>query len=274
MKRRETSPALHLLAATLAGALLAAPGPGAAQPAPAAAPTPAPTVDELVARYLTARGGVERLRALQTLRQEGRVDAGAGRRGLVTREIKRPGKIRFELTVQGVTSVFASDGQRGWKVAPLEGEMGPQSLPDEVLTDAREQADIDGPLVDWKAKGTRIELAGRKTVGGRDAFELRLTLRSGGVLTAYLDAASAELVRTDATRLLGGKRVRVETTFGDYRRTDGILFPHRVEVRAAGRPQVLKIVVDRVVVNPPLADARFTPPAGTAAPRGTPGPTP
>ena len=249
--------------AVAALALLASPGASASPPPEpsAAKPAPAPTVDQIVGRYVAARGGIDKLRGLKTLRQEARVHAGAGRDGLVTREIKRPGNIRYELTVQGVTSVFASDGQRGWRVAPLEGETGAKPLPDEALVDAREQADIDGPLVDWKEKGSRIELAGREAVGGRDAWKLMVTLKSGGILTAYVDVESAHLVRTDAVRRVRGRQVRLETTFGDYRRTDGILFPHRVEVRAAGRPQEMRILVDKVEVNPPIADARFTPPA-------------
>lgn len=264
MSPRGGFPHGRLAAAALVAALLAAPGAAAAPPAsdaPSAKPAPAPTADEIVARYVTARGGIEKLKALQTLRQEGRVNAGAGRDGLVMREIKRPGKIRFEFTVQGITSVFASDGQRGWKVNPLEGEMSRQPLPEEALVDAREQADIDGPLVDWKSKGSRIELVGRETVGGHDAYKLKVTLKSGGVLTAYVEVKSSNLVRTDATRLVRGKRVVIQTTLGDYRKTEGILFPHLVEVRAAGRPQLVRIVVDKVEVNPALSDARFTPPS-------------
>lgn len=263
MRGRGASLDRRLAAGILGGALLAASGTLAAPPAPAAptpAPAPPPTVDEIVGRYVEARGGIEKLRQLQTLRQEGRVSAGAGRYGLVMREIKRPGKTRFELTVQGVTSVVASDGRQGWKVSPLEDEKGPQPIPEEVLVDAREQADIDGPLVDWKSKGSRVEYAGRESVDGRDAYRLKVTLKSGGLLTAWVDASSASLVRTESSRRVRGKPVRIETTFGDFRRTDGILFPHRVEVRAAGRPQVLRIVVDKVEVNPPLADSRFAPP--------------
>ena len=264
MSPRGSSSRGRVAAAVLVAAVLSAPGAPAAPPTPstpAAKAAPSPTVDEVVGRYVAARGGLKKLRALRTLRQEGRVNAGAGRDGVVMREIKRPGKIRFEFTVQGVTSVFASDGQRGWKVTPLEGKMGPQPLPDEALIDAREQADIDGPLVDWKSKGSQIELVGREAVDGHDAWKLKLTLKSGGVLTAWVDVKSANLVRTEATRQVRGKRVRIETTLGDYRRTGGILFPHLVEVRAAGRPQVLKIVVDKVEVNPTLSDARFAPPA-------------
>ena len=262
MSRRGGFPHARL-AAVLAAALAAALGASAAPPAPdapSAKAAPAPTVDEIVDRYVKARGGIEKLRALKSLRQEGRIHAGPGRDGLVMREIKRPGKIRFEFTVQGVTSVFASDGQRGWKVNPLEGEMAPRSLPEEALVDAREQADIDGPLVDWKSKGSRIELVGRELVGGHDAYKLKLSLKGGGTLTAWVDVKSASLVRTEAARLVRGRKVLIETTLGDYKQTGGILFPHLVEVRAAGRPQLLRIVVDKVEVNPALSDARFTPP--------------
>ena len=251
------------IAAALLAVLLAAPDMLASPQEPAASATrtaPSPTVDEIVAGYVAARGGLKRLRSLQTLRQEGRVSAGAGREGLVTREIKRGGRIRFEFTVQGVTSVFAFDGQHGWKVHPFEGVMAPQPLPDEVVMEAGEQADIDGPLVDWKSKGHQIELDGREVVDGREAYKLKLTLKSGGVLFAYVDVRSKYLIRTESTRQERGRPVRIETTFGDYRKTSRVLFPHLVEVRAAGRPQVLRVVVDKIEVNPPLSDAHFAPP--------------
>jgi hypothetical protein len=247
------------MAAALLAAMLAAPVTMATPPTPVASAT-SPTVDEIVAAYVAARGGIKKLRSLQTLRQEGRVNAGAGRDGLVTREIKRGGRIRFEFTVQGVTGVFASDGQQGWKVYPFDGEMGPQPLPEDVVMEAGEQADIDGPLVDWKRKGHQIELVGHEAVDGRETYKLRLTLKSGGVLISYLGVKSKYLVRTESTRQVRGRPVRMETTFSDYRKTKGILFPHLVEVRAAGRPQVLRLVVDKVEVNPPLSDARFAPP--------------
>ncbi len=267
MSPRGGPPRGPLTAAALVAALLAVHGGCTAPPAssasavPGTEAAPAPTADEIVERYVTARGGIERLRALQTLRQEGHVIKGPGRKELVTREIKRPGKIRFEFTNQGVTSVLASDGQHGWKVSPLEGEKGPRPLPDDVLVDTREQGDIDGPLVDWKNKGSQVEFVGREAVDGLDTYKLKLTLKSGGVLTAYVDVKSANLVRTEGTRQVRGKQVRIETTFTDYRKTDGILFSHLVEVRATGRPQVIRVVLDKVEVNPPLSDARFAPPS-------------
>ena len=150
-----------------------------------------------------------------------------------------------------------SDGRRGWKMSPLDGDLEPQPLPDEVVTELAEQTDIGGPLVDWKAKGHQAELAGREVVDGRETYKLKLTLKSGAVRYEYLDVESFIRVRTDSTRHLRGRKVQIETTYGDHRKAGGVLFPHLIEVAAVGRPQRLRVVVDTIEVNPPLSDARF-----------------
>jgi len=230
------------------------------QAAPPAAPT-APTADEIVARYLAARGGLKNLRSMQTLRQTGRATTGAGRKALVTRELKRPGRIRFSFTVQGVTAVYASDGVHGWRVSPFDNDTGPTPLPEEVVSEALEQGDIEGPLVDWKSKGHQVELVGREVVGGRETYKLKVTLKSGAVAYEYLDVTTSTPVKSETTRQVRGKAVQIETTYGEYKKTKGILFPRRIEVAAAGRPQRLKVVVDKIEVNPPLSDALFEMPA-------------
>jgi hypothetical protein len=224
----------------------------------AAPATPSPTVDEIVARYVAGLGGQETIRSIRTLREKGRITAGPQREAVVTRERKRPSSTRFEFTVQGVTSVFVSNGHRGWKMSPLEGDLEPQPLPDQVVAEAAEQADIEGPLVDWKAKGHQVELAGREAVDSRDAYKVKLTLNSGAVRYEYLDVDSFIRVRSDSTRQLRGHAVQIESTFGDHRMTGGVLFPHLIEVAASGRPQHTRIVVDSIEINPPLSDARFT----------------
>ena len=219
--------------------------------------TPPPTVDSIVADYVAARGGLAKIRAIQTLRQTGRAFGGQGREAVVVRELKRPGRIRFEFTVQGVTAVFACDGKKGWKVSPFDDDMQLTELPDEVTQDAIEQADIEGPLVDWKSKGHQLEFVGRESVNGHDAYKLKLTLKTGGVRYEYIDVASHYEVRADSTRQVRGRDVQLVTTFADQKKAGGVLFPRHIEVVAAGRAQKLRIVVDKIEINPTLSDARF-----------------
>jgi outer membrane lipoprotein-sorting protein len=228
---------------------------------PSARAAPPPTVDKIVAKYVAARGGLSKIRSVQTLRQKGHVTAGPNREGLVTRELKRPARTRFEFKVQGVTSVFVSDGKKGWKVDPFSGNADLQPLSEQVVAEAAEQGDFEGPLVDWKAKGHKIELTGQEELAGRPAYKLKVTLQSGGVRYDYIDAATMNLVRSDTTRQIRGRAVQIQTTFGDFKKTDGLLFPRFVEVAAAGRPDKMRIDVESVEVNPPLSDARFAMPA-------------
>jgi hypothetical protein len=217
----------------------------------------AQTVDEIVAKHLAARGGAGKIAAIGSLRMTAKARAQGGREAVVVREVKRPGRIRLEFTAQGVTGVYAYDGERGWRVSPFDGQLEPEPMSPESTRSAIEWSDIGGPLVDWKAKGHRVELAGRESVEGREAWELKVSLKTGAVRYLYLDAQSFLHVRTGATRSVAGRPIEMETTFGDYRETAGVLFPHTIEIGAKGRPCRLRILVQTVEVNPALDDARF-----------------
>jgi len=218
---------------------------------------PGPSASEIVERHIAARGGLDKIRPIQTLRESGRIIAGPNRQALITRELKRPTNTRIQLTIQGVTSVYVSNGERGWKMSPFDGDVGPSPLPGEAVTEAAEQADIEGPLLDWKAKGHQVELAGKETVGKREAWKVKLTLKSGAVRYEYIDVQTFNRVRSDSIRTVRGHPVQLETTFSDFRQTGGIVFPHAIEVAAHGRPQRLRIVVESVEINPKLEDDLF-----------------
>jgi len=220
--------------------------------------TPAePTVDKIVADYIAARGGLKKLHSIQTLRQKGHAYADGGRMAVVMRELKRPGKVRFEFKVDGITAAFVTDGERGWEVSPFDGDMEAKPMPEEAVTDALEQADVEGPLVDWKAKGFQVKLVGHELVEGRDTYKLEVTLKNGFIRHDYIDVKTHYELRTVTTRLIGGKEVQLKATFGAFKKWSGILFPGTIVVETVGRPQHLKIFVDSIEANPPLSDDRF-----------------
>jgi len=256
LKRLLAAAALAVAAAMLLPSL-----PGAraafAAPAPADKAAASPTAEQIVDNYIAARGGLKKIKGIQSLRMKAYVNAGAGRDGVAVRELKKPGKIRFEFTVQGKTAVYLSNGKQGWQVSTLEGDLTPKELPEDVLMDATEQADIEGPLVDWKSKGHRLELVGRETIDGIDAYKLKVDLKSGGSRTEYIDAKTWYDVRSDSTRKSRTGTVKLQTKFSDFKKTSGIVFPRKVEVQAENRPNKLRLELDQVDVNPSLPDARF-----------------
>jgi outer membrane lipoprotein-sorting protein len=216
-----------------------------------------PSVDEIVASNLAARGGVARLHALRSIRETGTATGSDGRVARVVREIKRPGLFRLEFTYQGTKSVFAYDGQTAWQVAPLQGQFEPQAMPPETATAGVDQRDIEGPLVDWREKGHLVELVGRAKLAGGEAFKLKLTLKGGAVRYDYVDVASRQIVRSDVTRMIRGHAVQTENTFSDFSPVGGLVFPHRIETHVKDRPQVIKIAVEKIELDPDLDDALF-----------------
>ena len=213
---------------------------GLAPPAPASAQT----VEQVIARYLQARGGLERIRAVQSLR------------------------MRTEFEVQGRRVVRAFDGRKGWTVLPVPGLDRPRLMPEDESRDAREQADVDlSPLVDSAAKGYQVELVGRERVDGRDSYRLLVRAADGAERALLLDAKTALAVRSEEKRMMEGTLQEFVSLIGDYRPVAGLVFPHSIEVGPRGSAERQRLTFERIEVNPPLDDARFAMPGGDAAER-------
>lgn len=228
-----------------------------------AAPAGAQTVDELLARSLEARGGRAALAAVETVRMAGTVKMGEQDAPIVV-EMKRPGRFRVDITVEGAPSVQAWDGARAWGVPPMA--LDAETLPAEAGRQLADQADFEGPLVDPAAKGHRVELVGRARVGDRDAWKLRVTRQGGDVEHFYLDAASHLPVRVESRRTIRGRVIEAETELGDYREAGGVRWPFTIRNSARGRPEKQSIAFRRIEVNEPIEDDRFRMPA-TARPK-------
>src|SRR6266478_7440745 len=117
------------------------------------------TVDELVAKNIEAKGGATALHDLQSLRLTGKllVQIGAQIELAYLQVKKRPDDVRTEASLQGMTQIEAYDGKEGWKVSPFFGRKDPERMSADDVKALVEDAEIDGPLVDWQAKGNTVE---------------------------------------------------------------------------------------------------------------------
>jgi hypothetical protein len=225
-----------------------------------AAPAFAQTVDELIAKANEARGGLARIKAVQSVRMTGRMTMEPGVEAPITLEMKRPRNTRMEFTVQGQTGVQAYDGKQAWGIPPM-GSRKPEPLPDEMARDIDAQADLDGPLVDYKAKGHQVELVGREKVDGTDAWKLKLTPKGGDAQYVFFDASSFLEIRNEAHRLVRGQELDIVSTFSDYREAGGVVWPHKIQAGPKGRTEKQVLSFDKIEVNPQIEDARFKMPS-------------
>jgi hypothetical protein len=217
-----------------------------------------PTVDELVAKNMEAKGGATALHNLQTLRLSGKVLVRQGQVELTYLEIKKlPDEVRDEASVQGMTQIEASDGKEGWRVSPFLGRKDPERMSADDVKALIEDADIDETLVDWQSKGSTIEYLGTEDVDGTPAHKLKVVRKNGDVSFVYLDPDHFLEIRVVTGRMRHGAYEEVETDLGDYEKAGGVFVPTSIEFGRKGAPDKQKIIVDKVEANVPVDDAIF-----------------
>lgn len=273
-------------------------------------PSSAPKLSaaEIADKNVAARGGLQAWRAVQTMTMEGKMGVGGNQRATLptpmpgkkggqiitpqrpvdemqlpfVMELARPRKMRFELQFNGQTAVQVYDGTNGWKLRPFLNRRDVEAFTPEELKKASTQSELDGPLVDYAAKGTRIEFDGIEQVDERDAYKLKLTLKNGDVTHVWIDAQTfLEAKMEGQPRRLDGTDHPVEVYYRDYRQVNGLQVPFILETRvlpvahtALGLKDtpvpVERINIEKVTVNPKLDDASFAKPVVTPTPAAKP----
>jgi hypothetical protein len=176
-------------------------------------------------------------------------------------EFKRPMKSRLELEFNGKTAVQVYDGVAGWKLRPYLGRDNWDAFTPEELHQAAMAPGIDGFLIDYAAKGAKVQAVGTDAVEGHAAYRLKVTRKDGQVRSVWVDGQSFLDLKVDGEpRKLDGRPHAVAVYLRDYKRDQGLMIPHLQETVVQGVKGSEKITIETVTVNPPLDDARFTKP--------------
>lgn len=256
------------------------------------------TAAEIVNKNVAARGGLRAWRSIQSLSFQGKLGAGGNQRATLptplpdkkasvlpsdprpkdeiqlpfVMEMQRPRKVRFELQFKGQTAIQVFDGENGWKMRPYLNRHQIEPYTAAELKAASMQTELDGPLVDYAAKGTSVELDGMEKVEDRDTYKLKLTMKNGQIIHVWIDAKTfLEAKLEGQPRRLDGIEHPVEIYYRDYRSASGLQIPFVLETRVLPLPGVTtrvretpvppeKIIVERVIVNPKLDASHFAKP--------------
>jgi hypothetical protein len=219
----------------------------------------AQTVDEVIAKNIQAHGGADKLKSVRTLRTTAKFSQGSFRADF-RQENKRADKVREELIIQGLAQVQAYDGKTGWQISPFGGRKDPELLSQDDLKSLVVDADIDGPLVDYKEKGHKAELVGHDSMEGTDCFKIKLSMKNGDVRYYYLDADSYLELKLEIQTTIRGALQENEMYYGDYEQVNGIYYPFAVEQAQKGSSSRAQFSVVKIEQNIPLEDAHFAMP--------------
>jgi len=229
-------------------------------------PCMAMTADELIAKNVQAKGGMDKIKAINTSISTGKLEfSGDSAIELaLSQTVTRKGEIRQEASLQGLTQIQAWDGHVGWQIQPFGGRKDPEKLSADDVKSLVEDADIDGPLVDYRAKGNKVEYLGTEDVDGTEAYKLKVTLKSGDVKYFYFDPDYFLEIRITTRRIIRGTEQEFETDLGNYEQVAGVYMPFSLETGAKGAPKGQKVTIEKIEVNVPVDDAIFAFPATPA----------
>ena len=227
----------------------------------------AQTVDEIVAKVLAARGGADKIKAIHAERVSGKISFGPEFEGPFSVEFVRPLKMHMEINLKGRSVVRVYDGQSaGWVINPFAENKDVQPMDAADLRNIADEADFDGPLLDYQSKGNHLELQGKDEVDGKQAYKLQLTNKNSEVRTYYFDASTFLLIKWEGKLSEDDRAIPVETFFSDYREVHGVKFAFEIDSDSPGSPQQKKITIDKIEIDPKIDEGRFAKPAAPASP--------
>lgn len=224
------------------------------------APASALDAEQLIAKHIEARGGVESLRALKSVQRHGHlIIPGANFNISASTLVVRGGGVRDEFAFQGLNFINAFDGKEAWKVNPSEGRKDPERMSSDEAKPLQLQADLDSPLLDYKAKGHSVEYLGLDDVEGTPAYKLRVHLKSGDEVLYYLDPDTYMIIRDVQKQLVRGAEQETETDYGEYEKVGGVYVPmsENSGPKNSDSSQKQQLVFDNAAANVAADPAQF-----------------
>jgi len=226
-------------------------------------PPPQPA-EELAGKTIPPKGGLEKIKAITSVRMSGELD-GDEFKAVESQESKRPNWVRKNMSLQGMTAVEAYDGSNGWQVQPFGGHKDPELMGEDDLRDLLLDADFDGPLVDYTAKGNTVEYLGHDEVDGDDALRLKVTLKNGDIIYYFLDPETNLEIRKEVQQFIRGSIRETVVELGSYKPVEGVMFPFSISQRPKNSPRAQTTTFEKIEVNVVIPDSDFSLPMSLKA---------
>lgn len=213
----------------------------------------AQTADEIITKNIQAMGGVDKLKSIQSVVMEGKINA-QGMEIPISMSMVKNTAMRTDFSVMGMNAWMIMRKDSGWTFMPFQGQTKPEAVPADMLKETQDQLDLEGELVDYKEKGSTVEYLGMDDVEGTDCHKLKLITKAGNVHYYLIDPKTFYTVRRIAKQNAGGKEVEVQVDMGNYKEVEGgFIFPFTVT--SMGGP----VEMTKIVVNGTVDSAKFSP---------------
>lgn len=202
----------------------------------------AQTVDEIINKHIDAIGGKDKLSQLKSVYIESSLDLMGTPAPSIEYLLQGKG-FKQETEFNGAKIINCYTDKGGWSINPMAGATDAQALPDDVYNAAKGQIYFGGALVDYAAKGNKVELAGKE---GND-YKIKVT-NGKAESDYYVDGTAYTVSKIVSKGEMMGQPVEITVSFSDYKKTDyGIVVAYSRSTDLGGFAFTTK--VNKVEVN-------------------------
>ena len=213
----------------------------------------AQTADEIVTKHLNAIGGADAWKKVNSMKQTGSLTVQGANVTISNITVNNVGN-RQDISVAGQSGYVIITPKAGWQYLPFNGQTKPEAMTEDDLKQGIDELDIQGNLLDYKAKGHTVEYLGKDDVDGTEAYKLKLTTKNGNVQTIYIDPATNYIIRTVSKRKGNGQEFDVTTNMSGYQKLpEGIVMPMTVSLPFG------ELKITKTEINGPVDEAIFKP---------------
>ena len=216
----------------------------------------AQTVDDVIQKYSKAMGGLAAFNAVKTMKTTGTITT-QGVDLSLTSQIINGKAVRTDVQAMGQSVINAYKDGKGWKINPFAGVTTITDMTPEELIDFKSQSMIASQLMDYKARGHKVELQGQEDVEGAKTYKIKLTNKDDNKVTTYFISVTDNIiVKSVSTRQVQGQDIEIETFYSDIKDFNGLKFP-MVRIQKMQGQVFQEIKIATIEFNVPIDEKIF-----------------
>ena len=214
----------------------------------------AQNVDEIISKHITAIGGAENWKKINSIVMEGSVNVMGNDVNVKVTQVHNAGQ-RQDISVAGMTGYVITTPKGGWMYMPFQGQQKPEPMTADDVKESIDDMDIQGNLIDYQAKGHKVELLGTEEIEGTECYKIKVTRKTSGEQTLFIDKSSYLVVKASSKKKAMGQEMDVNIDFGDYREINGIKIPYSVG-QGFGTMVITSVKINETVPAETFADPK------------------
>lgn len=210
-------------------------------------------VEDVISKHLAAIGGADNWRKVNTVVMDATMNVMGNDVALKMIQANKIGQ-KQEISVAGMTGFIMNTPTTAWMYMPFQGQQKPEPMTADDIKATVDDLDIQGNLLDYQAKGHKVELLGTEEIEGTECYKLKVMRKTSGEQTLFIDKNSYLIMRSVTKRSAMGQEMDMSADFSEYKDVNGLKIPHSIT------QQIGTIIINSVKVNEPVAPETFADP--------------